>query len=350
MSGSFSSSCRFPSCIRLLAVILAGMFLLPFSGCTKRREPKAELSLFAMDTYVRLQAEGEDADNAVKAAASLLSELEQKLSRTLEGSEVSALNRSSKDSPVTLSEDTYRLLSSVCEYAEKTEGRFDPTIAPLMDLWGFGTEKASVPDEKKIGETLARVDFRRIHLLSENQAYVEEGTQVDLGGAAKGFIGQLLMEKMQSFSLSKIILDLGGNICVWSKSSSLSVGVISPLQSDKLICICDSPENENLFVITSGAYERYFEENGVKYGHIMDTRTGCPVVTDLLSATIIGSDGTSGDILSTTLFALGCEEAKAFAVKEKIDCILCAENGTLWVSSSLEGKVHEQEGWTIRYF
>ena len=103
-------------------------------------------------------------------------------------------------------------------------------------------------------------------------------------------------------------------------------------------------------VITSGAYERYFEEAGVRYGHIMDPETGRPVKTDILSATVIGQDGTVGDILSTVLFAYGSERARDFAIAEEIDCILCVDNGTLWVSSSLKGKVDAQEGWTIEYF
>ena len=158
------------------------------------------------------------------------------------------------------------------------------------------------------------------------------------------------MEKLSSYSLSKIILDLGGNVCCRSRSSDLTIGIVSPLSSDALCCTYSLSSGSSCSVITSGAYERYIEEDGVRYGHIMDTSTGYPADTDLLSATVIGPDGTKGDIYSTTLFSLGSEKAMELASSSDIDCILCMENGTLWVSQTLEGKVDAQEGWTIQYF
>ncbi|MBO4688796.1 MAG: FAD:protein FMN transferase [Clostridiales bacterium] len=331
------------SCLILLSTLCGAV-----SGCSSKL-PSKSVTIFALDTYVTLTAEGKEAEKAVAEGAAFLTEMEGKLSRQIGSSEIAKLNQSSEENPVCLSEETYALLQTVCLYAEKTEGLFDPTIAPVMDLWGFG-EDPHVPSSSEIEETIQRVDYRRIHLLSDSYAYVEEGTAVDLGGAAKGAIGVMLMERMKEFSVTRIILDLGGNICAWAKNEELTIGVVSPLDPAKLCCVYTLSKDEEMSVITSGAYERYFEEAGVRYGHIMDTSTGYPADTDLLSATVIGSDGTVGDILSTALFASGSERARKLASYLRIDCILCSENGTLWVSSSLEGKVREQEGWTIEYF
>ena len=318
------------------------------AGCSSQK--KSTRSFFALDTYITITLEGKDAEEAMTEAADLLMELERKFSRQDPGSEISALNLSSETSPVTLSKETYDLLSAVVDYSAKTDGRFDLTIAPVMDLWGFGTERTHVPEKNEIEQILPLVDYTKVHLLSDRQAYLEEGVKVDLGGAAKGYIGDLLMEKLSRYSLSKIILDLGGNVCCKSRSSDLTIGIISPLSSDALCCTYSLSSGSACSVITSGAYERYIEENGLRYGHIMDTSTGYPADTDLLSATVIGPDGTKGDIYSTTLFSLGSEKAMKLASSEDIDCILCMGNGTLWVSSDLKGKVDAQEGWTIEYF
>lgn len=329
--------------------MITAILLFSLSGC-RSAEKKTTRSLFALDTYITITLEGKDSEEAANEAANYIMELERKLSRQDPGSEISSLNLSSKEMPVTLSKETYDLLSMVVEYSNETEGRFDLTIAPVMDIWGFGTEDAHVPTQEEIAEVLPLVDYSKVHLLPDNKAYLEEGVKVDLGGAAKGYIGDLLMEKLEGYKLSKIILDLGGNICCGSSSSELNIGIISPLSSDQLCCTYSLPKGQNCSVITSGAYERNIEENGVRYGHIMDTSTGYPADTDLLSATVIGPDGTKGDVYSTTLFSLGSEKAMELSSREGIDCILCMENGTLWVSSTLEGKVNAQEGWKIEYF
>lgn len=340
---------------RMWSFFVVLSLLASLSAC-KKNTPHASVSLFALDTYVTISADGQEAEEAVQSASTTLHIYEEMFSRHHEGGEIALLNQATAEQPVTLSEETYQLLSLTCEYAVLTDGTFDPTVAPLMDLWGIGTENARVPGDDEISEALTRIDYHNIQLLPNDQAYVKDGTQVDLGGVAKGAIGDLLMAKMREFDVTKIILDLGGNICAWAKDDSLRVGVISPKKTDAqdpqsmcaIVTITDA--DLPMSVVTSGAYERFFEQDGTRYGHIMDTRTGAPVQTDLLSATIVGSDGTVCDILSTTLYAMGLERARDWAQEKHIDCILCAENGTLWVSTSLKGRVDAEEGWTIEYF
>jgi len=324
-----------------------------FAACAKKEVTKTE-DLFALDTYVRISITGQEAEPAMKEATALLRELEDRYSVTIEGSETDRLNHSSEGSPVTLSEETYALLSKVVQYAEDTDGIFDPTVGPLMTLWGFGSEgEKKVPDEKEIGEALSHVDYKGIHLLSGNQAYVDPDTIVDLGGAAKGCIGDTLMRRIREHNVSRVILDLGGNICAWDKGGSLTIGVIDPLDPSSLavkVKIPSSGDTSPMSVITSGAYERYLDVDGVRYGHIMDTKTGRPVQTDLLSATVITEDGAQGDILSTALFAMGTEKAKEYASGKGIACILVTEDGTIWVTKEWKERVTASDGRTIRDF
>lgn len=334
-----------------LAVLLITAVFFSLSSC-KKQDVTRSATIVALDTYVSLSVTGPQAQEALSAATKKIASLEDTLSRTKEGSEIDLLNHSSEAAPVTLSSETYTLLQNTIRLSELSQGVFDPTIGPVMEVWGFGhdADPGKVPEEDEIRTAKEKVDYHRIHLLSDSRAYLEDGVVVDLGGVAKGYIADVLMSEIRGFDISRAILDLGGNICAYDKAKELVIGVISPKDNSKLAATVDLPQGKSGSVITSGAYERYHEIDGVRYGHIMDTTTGRPVETDLLSATVISEDGTKGDVMSTVLFAMGRLGAADFAAKNGISCILCEENGTMWVSSDLKGKVHEQDGWTIRYF
>lgn len=342
-------------CISRITGLFAFLFLfsvlmLNLSACKKKPEKKT-LQLFALDTYVTVTVEGEDSQEAVNEAARLITKLEDELTSRKSNTPISRLNASSENAPVTLPVSAYAVLEIAFRYKEKTGGIFDPCVAPLMDVWGFSTGEPHVPYRDEIESALARVENGGVCLLGYSQAYVLPGTKIDLGGAAKGYIGNELMNSLRRFSLSKIVLDLGGNIMVWSENDEMTVGITDPGSPSALCAVVHFPKGSRpQSVITSGAYERFFEENGVRYGHIMDPRSGYPVLTDLLSATVIGPDGATGDILSTTLFAMGREKAIDWASKNGINCVLCDENGTLWVSSALKGTIDAEKGWTIEYF
>ncbi len=334
-----------------MAVLLITAFLLGLASC-KKKEDTRSATIVALDTYVSLSVTGSQAEDALRAATKKIASLEDILSRTKEGSEIDQLNHSSESSPVTLSNETYTLLQNTITLSELSGGVFDPTVGPVMEAWGFGhdSDPKKIPDEDAILAAKDKVDYHKIHLLPDFRAYVEDGVVVDLGGVAKGYIADALMKEIRSFDVSRVILDLGGNVCAYDQAKELVIGVISPKDTGKLAATVDLSKGKPGSVITSGAYERYHEIDGVRYGHIMDTSTGRPVKTDLLSATVVSEDGTKGDVMSTVLFAMGRQDATDFATKNGISCILCEENGTMWVSADLKGKVHEQDGWTIRYF
>ena len=330
-------------------LVVSSVFL---SACGKKEKTVSQ-TLFALDTFVTVTIRGQEAQEAFDQASKVLQELEETLSRTKEGSEIDRLNHSSEEAPVALSQGTYTVLQSALSWSEKTGGVFDPTIGPVMDVWGFGSDAKRVPDEEEIQTALEHVSYTKIHLLSDSRAYVDPDTIVDLGGVAKGYIADVLMSTILEYKVSRVILDLGGNVCAFDASKELVIGVISPSDPSLLaakVNVSSKKKDEAVSVITSGAYERYIEVDGVHYGHIMDTKTGKPVETDLLSATVLTHDGKEGDILSTVLFALGSEKAVELAKKENIACILIGQDGTMWVNEDWKESVHAEAGWTIRYF
>lgn len=200
--------------------------------------------------------------------------------------------------------------------AELTEGAFEPTIGPLVNLWKIGFGGNSVPSAEKIQAALKRVDYRRIEVKDvDGQWFVRIGQDqnIDMGAIAKGYIGQKLVEKLREAGATRALLDLGGNIALLGEKREdvpWRVGLQRPDQQRGTYFAIVSAADVN--VITSGAYERNFEKNGKRYGHILSAKTGMPVNAGLSSVTIVDKNGARGDALCTALFGMGEAEAEAF--------------------------------------
>ncbi len=202
------------------------------------------------------------------------------------------------------------------EIADLTGSAFEPMIGPLVNLWkiGFGGDK--VPEEAEIKKTIALVDHRHVKITEKKGQWymrIAPGQNVDMGGIAKGYIGQKLVEKLSTEGARHALLDLGGNVVALGEKfpgHPWRIGLQSPdkTRGDYFAVLSAADES----VITSGAYERNFEKNGHRYGHILSPTTGRPVETDLASVTIVDRDGARADALCTALFAMGFEKAEAF--------------------------------------
>lgn len=218
--------------------------------------------------------------------------------------------------------DMARMIEEALAIAEETNGAFEPMIGPVVNLWkiGFGGEHR--PSDTDINKALALVDRSKVKVWSENghhYARIGAGQSIDLGAMAKGFIGTNLADKLKKEGLIRGILDLGGNIVVVGERATgvpWRIGIQHPDQSRGGYFAVVSATDES--VITSGAYERYFEENGKRYSHILDPKTGRPATTDLSSVTIIDKNGARADALCTAFFVMGWEKTTHF-LKEHPD-------------------------------
>ncbi|HAK57860.1 MAG TPA: FAD:protein FMN transferase [Lachnospiraceae bacterium] len=301
----------------------------------KRGPAKLTSEYYAMDTVMSItliSTRDTDADLEVvdKQIMDRIYEVEKEMSVTMDGSDVDRLNFSSGE-PVAVSRDTYRLLQRALEIAEDTDGCFEPTIYPIVLLWGFTTGDYEVPDEASIKKELKNVGYKRIHLLSGNidssgkigatdtddfvyVVRVDPGTKVDLGAIAKGFLSDELCDIMRSHHVNGIV-SLGGNVqSVGTKEDgeSFTVGITDPADPEKIYKRISSSDEA---VVTSGNYERYFEQDGKIYHHIMDRRTGAPAENELASVTVRGPKGVYCDAYATALYVMGADAAKAFAGK-----------------------------------
>ena len=327
----------------ILAMILAGMLALSVEGSA---EEKRTADIFAMDTHISMTAYGENAAGALEEAKSLLAEYEQLWSVTMEESEIAQINRADGEW-VAVSEETADILEYALDMAQYTEGCYDPTIYPLVAAWGFTTDAYRIPGAEELRERITLVDYRKL-TVGGGKAALPAGMQIDLGGIAKGYAGDRVAALLKQKEIDSAIISLGGNIHVLGSKpdgSAWKIGIKSPLGDGMLGAL----SVRDRCVITSGAYERYFEgEDGKKYGHIIDPDTGMPADNGVLSVTVVGEEGAQCDALSTALFVMGAEEACAFwKAHEGFEMVILTDEKILYVTEGLDDSFEAWESELI---
>lgn len=301
-----------------------------------------ERHLFAMDTVMTLTAYGPHGDEALDEAVRELARLDALWSVGNPDSEISRLNSGERD--ILLSEDTVALLERALEVCRDTGGLFDPTIYPLMSLWGFDSDRPHVPAQEDIDALLPLVGGDRLRL-EDGLLYLGEGQSVDLGGIAKGYASARVMDIFQKHHVSSGMVSLGGNVqTLGSKpdGSLWRIGVRDPEGS--AVSYLGVLSVKDQAVITSGGYERFFEENGQTYIHILDPRTGRPAGSDLASATVVSADGALADGLSTALYIMGSQAAAGFWSEHsgRFDMVLVTQSGEIFVTEGIAGQFESQ--------
>lgn len=336
---------------RLLPLLLAALLL---SGCTQGAAavPSApELGgeehsavLLAMDTVMELTTYDGAGEEALEQASALITRLDELLSTTSEGSEIYAANHSG-GVPVPLSEDTAQLLGQALELCGDTGGTLDVSIYPVVRTWGFTTGEYQVPGEDALSALLEQVDYRRVSL-EDGLLTVPDGMEIDLGAVAKGYTSDQILEIFRQAGVTSAKINLGGNLHVLGAKTDGSLWrlAVRDPEGDGYAGIVDVADKA---VITSGGYERYFEEDGVRYWHIIDPSTGYPARNGLISVTIVSDTGTLGDALSTALFVMGRERAVEYwRDRGDFDFILIEENGAVTISEGLEDSFSLYGEWT----
>lgn len=316
---------------RFAGIFCAAVLAMILPGCAQQ---EAAQDFYAMDTVMNITAYGKNAQDAVNDCVSYINSLEAEISRTKETSEISSLN-SADGKTVSLSEDTAEILQAALDLAEKTNGYFDPTIAPLSDLWKIGTEEAAVPLQADIDAVLPEIGYQNI-TLSGTEASLQAGAKLDLGGIGKGYAADHAAQILRDAGIEHAIISLGGNVyVVGSKDGSTpwTVGITDPDQEEEYIATLTVSDTS---VVTSGDYERYFEQDGRRYCHIFDAQTGYPADTDLRSVTVVSPDSTSDDAYTTALFVMGFDKAWEFCQENNIQAVFIRNDHTVHVTEGLQ--------------
>ena len=302
--------------------------------------------VFAMDTYMTLTAYGDRAEEAVDAGEKEIRRIEELVSTGIETSEVSRFNEQGE---ADISEDTEYLLDRSLELYRDTDGIFDITIYPVMKAWGFTDQNFRVPEEEELDALLTSVGADELTVSDGHVSAGKPGMQIDFGGIAKGYTSGRIMDLFRQNDIKHAVISLGGNVQTLNDKpdgSAWRVAVEDPKDTSVYIGIV---EVKNKAVITSGGYERYFEEDGQTYHHIIDPASGCPANSGLTSVTIVSEDGTLADGLSTSLFIMGKEKATEYwrAHSDTFDMILVEEDGTVSVSEGISHAFSSDRDWKV---
>ena len=245
-------------------------------------------------------------------------ELEGIFSANLEGTDLDRVNQNAGIGPVKVRPELIEVLETALEYAEKSGGSFDPSVGPLIKLWGIGTDDARVPAGEEILDALNLIDYREIELdKKEGTVFLKRsGMALDLGAIAKGYTADETARFLKREGVKRAIIDLGGDIFAMGERNGKS----SDDEAYWRIGIQDPRDNrgtyigiirvKNRSVVTSGTYERFFEKDGKRYHHIFSTDSGFPAENGLLSVTIAADNAIDADALSTAAFVMGWERCR----------------------------------------
>jgi len=300
-------------------------------GCSNNRsdEHLSETRLL-LDTYGTITVHG-DVDSALlDEAFLLLAELEALFSITIEGSDVWRINNSDGE-PVAVDHRTVELIEAGLRFGELSHGMFDITIGRLSRLWDFGGE-VNVPTAAEIEEALSTVDYRQVIVGENTVQLTNPNAWIDLGAIAKGFMAYEVAEFLVANGALGALVDLGGDIVAVGNrhdGSPWRVALRKPFgdEGEWLGVI----EVSWACVLSSGIYQRQFETDGVRYHHILDPNTGMPVISDVVSATMITHTAVIGEGFSTVAVLVGSERAKELMdnIPGFVGAVLVLENGEL---------------------
>lgn len=265
-------------------------------------------------------------------------------------SDISKINNASAGDVISVDTHTAQILTKALDAYQYTNGIFDIRLLPIISLWGFDNGLYGVPDDVDISAALESISQGSFVVDTVNNTVTKTGdTKLALGGIAKGYLGDVLLRMAQEENVVAII-NLGGNIILAGDKPDgkpWSVGVKNPLDEENLACSFESGGNRS--VVTSGAYERYFEYGGQSYHHIIDPATGYPADSDLLSVTVIGEDGSVCDALSTALFVAGKEKAiELMDTLDSFEFILITESNELLYTSGVQNVELSSDAYTLR--
>ena len=325
------------SYFRLSGVLLFLLCIAMLTACQNSDEnKKVSKDIFAMDTYMTVTAYGKNAENGVNKAVDEINRLETVLSAEKQESDIYKLNETGSG---TLSTETKNIVSKALEINKTTNGAFDISIYPLMVKWGFTTQKYNVPSKNEISKLLKDVDSSKI-IFDEKSGNIKlkENMKIDLGGIAKGYTSNRVMQIFKECGVKSGLVSLGGNVqALGTKTDGTAwqIAIENPDKSSDYIGVVSVKDKA---VITSGGYERYFEKNGKTYHHILDPETGYPAESGVKSVTIVSDDGTLADALSTSLFVMGKEKALDYwrEHKNEFDTVLVEDNGDITITGGLE--------------
>ncbi len=302
---------RYAQAMKRLISAAFAILTLTLAACAKPMPAQTE---YVLGTLCSINLFEKGTPDVYRALFARLREIENRMSVNKAGTELDRVNAAAGREAVAVHPDVIEVLSAALRYAELSDGAFDPTVGPLVKLWGIGTDDVRLPAQEEIQHVLPIINWKDVVLDTQARTVFlrHPGMALDLGAIAKGYAADELVRILKQKGIPRAIIDLGGNVLAYGEKQGgkkWRIGVQDPAgERGTYVGIL---EITNKTMVTSGVYERYFVQNGQRYHHILSTSTGYPVQNGLMSVTIIGDSSIDADGLSTTVFALGYEKGKA---------------------------------------
>lgn len=323
-------------------LFLSLLCLFFFTSCSFINPPSKPLSRteFILGTTVTLSLHDHQSEQLLDKAFNRITELENTLSVNKVGTLIDTINDAAGKSAVQVDPDTFNVIQKGLAYSALTDGYFDITVGPIVKLWHIGFPDARVPSKEEIQEKLPLINYHNVILDASQQTVFlkESGMMLDLGGIGKGYAADEICSLLKSEGVTRAIIDLGGNLYMLgdkSQDTPWTVGVQDPFNPRGDIIGHLNTANQS--VVTSGIYERFIEQNGIQYHHILNPKTGYPFTNEIAGVTIVSDYSTDGDALSTAVFAKGLKEGMAFIESlNAIEAIFITKDYKVYTSSGLK--------------
>lgn len=315
--------------IILCAVIVFGIVSYDFiSG-----RSSCEKTSVAMGTVVTVKLFGFGAKNDLDKIETEINGLENSvLSWRKEGSDVYRINKGS-GTQVSVSPDTVKIIGQCIDISDDCGGVFDITIGNVTKLWDFGGNHQRLPSDDEIKTALGSVGYKNVSI-SGNAVQIKKGQSLDLGAVGKGFVCDKIKELLDKGRTKSAVVSVGGSLLIYG-NRTFSVGIVNP-DNDKQSM--GTLKLKDTCVSTSGNYEKYFEQDGKRYHHILNATTGYPATSEFKSVTVVCESGLISDALSTVCYIAGYRKSIEILKKFDAEAVFIFNNNAVRVTDGLSGK------------
>jgi len=293
------------------------IIILVITSCTPRQiYKKVNFSGMAQGTYYTVTYFDHLDRNFQPQIDSLLDDFDMSVSMWQPESVISKVNRGEDISCDEIFINTYLLAREV---AEASGGAFDYTVGPLVNAWGFGFEDRQQVDQAMVDSLLPLIDFRLVRLVDNKIVMDREGINFDFNAVAQGYSVDLVGEFLAAKGLENYLVDIGGEVLAVGQKPAQGpwvVGIEKPSEDELSERTLETTlELKNMAMATSGSYRKFYEEDGVRYSHTIDPKTGYPVTHTLLSVSVVAKDAGTADAWATALLVMGLEKGKELLSK-----------------------------------
>jgi len=318
-----------------IITILSTLLLL---GCTNSEAESEPISVTTLQfgTVIQVTVFHSDDEPALNKVLEHMGTLENEMSTSIADSNVSVFNNAKAMTEIQLGEHTQKVVERSLYYSELSNGKFDITIEPIVELWGIGEEHAKIPNQNELNQSLPKVDYRKLEYndVTGTLQKTEDGIMIDLGAIAKGYAADEAIRILKEEGVMDALVNLGGNVYALGSKEGFpwKVGIQDPLEPQgAMVGVVDVKDQA---VITSGVYERYFESDGVRYHHLIDPDTGYPINNEILGISIISASAIDGDALSTVIYTMGLDAGMEMVESiNGVEAIFITRDKTIYVST-----------------